>query len=81
MRVIQRRRDPNRQSHVSIVVAVGPDVLIEPGDVVMLEGLGACFVLSVGEAEGDATVFEPGERAIALEVETLALGNLAPDLP
>jgi hypothetical protein len=63
-----------------MVVAVGDGEVVEPGDVVMLEGLGACFVLSVGVPDDPPHGLRPEERSVALEVEAFALDNEAPDL-
>ena len=81
MRTLHRRRDPQRQTHVLLVVAIGPGDQVGPGDVVMLEGVGGCLVLSARAGVVEGTGLLPGERAIQLEVETLAYGNLAPDIP
>ena len=81
LRTLHRRRDPQRESHVSLVVAIGSGEPVEPGDLVMLEGLGACLVLSVTPAAAEETGLQPGEDAFNLEVETLAHGNRAPDIP
>ena len=80
MRTLQRRRDPTRQSHLRVVVAIGDGADIEPGDVVMLEGLGACLVLAVRVPEDPPPGLRPEERAVALEVEAFALDNQAPDV-
>ena len=64
-----------------MIVARGEHERIEPGDLVMLEGLGACLVLSAEDSAAADRALRPGERATTLEVETLALGNTAPDIP
>jgi hypothetical protein len=78
---LARWRNPDRESELNVVVALDADEPVEPGDLVMLDDLGGCFVLSVQDApEHDARV-GPGERATTLRVETLADGNTAPDIP
>jgi hypothetical protein len=80
MRTVRRRRDSSRQSRLSVVVVVRDDEAPEPGDVVMLDGLGACLVLSVAAADGSTFQPLPQERAVALEVEAFATDNTAPDV-
>ena len=80
MRTLRRRRDPSRHSQLSVVIAVVDGEVIEPGDVVMLEALGACLVLSVGVPDDPARGLRRGELAVALGVEAFALDNEAPDL-
>jgi hypothetical protein len=81
VRTLHRRRDPQRESHITLVVATQLGENIEPDDIVMLEGLGACLVLSARKAAHEQAVLQAQEQAFELEVETLAYGNLAPDLP
>ena len=76
-----RKRDPERETERTVVVALGPDEAVEPGDLVMLDDLGGCFVLSVHDAPEHAARASPGERATMLRVETLAYGDTAPDIP
>ena len=64
-----------------MVVARSEDERIEPGELVMLEGLGACLVLRAADSAGPEPLLQPGERATTLDVEALAFGNTAPDLP
>ena len=80
MRTLVRRRHPARRSQLSVVAALDDDGVVEPGDVVMLEDLGACLVLSVDVPDDLPQELLRGERAVALEVEALALENEAPDL-
>jgi hypothetical protein len=81
VRTLARRRDPDRESELNVVVALGPDEPVEPGDLVMLDDLGGCYVLSVRDAPEQAARVSVGERAALLRVETLAYGNPAPDIP
>jgi hypothetical protein len=80
MRTVRRRRDPARPSQLSVVVAVVEGEAIEPENVVMLEGLGACFVLSVRVPDEPPPGLAARERAVALGGEAFALDNEAPDL-
>lgn len=80
MRTLARQRDLDRESELNVVVALGADEPVEPGDLVMLEDLGGCFVLSVQEAPEHDARAGPGERATTLRVKTLAYGNTAPDI-
>ena len=80
MRTLRRRRDPARRSQLSVVVAVVVGEAIEPGEVVMLEALGACLVLSVRLPDEPLPGLGTAERAVALDVEAFALDNEAQDL-
>ena len=63
-----------------MVVALDVGGAVEPGDVVMLEDLGACLVLSVGVPDDSPPGLRPGERAVAINVEAFALDSQAPDI-
>jgi hypothetical protein len=80
MRTLHRLRDAKRQSQLSVVVAIGDGGVVEPGDVVMLEDLGACLVLSVVVPVRAPPGLGRRERAVVLEVEAFALNNEAPDI-
>ena len=80
MRTLARQRDPERETELNVVVALGPHEPVEPGDLVTLDDLGGCFVLSVHDAPEHAALTGQGERATTLRVETLAYGNTAPDI-
>ncbi len=80
MRTLQRRRDPTRRSQLWVVVALGDGRAVEPGDVVMLEDVGACFVLSVRGPDDSPPGLRPEERAVALEVEAFALDTETSDI-
>ena len=79
MRTLGRQRDPVRDTALTVVVALAAGESIEPGDLVMLEDVGAAMVLTVAESAADGLA--PGERAAVLRVEALAYGNTAPDIP
>ena len=81
MRTLRRRRDPARRSQLEVVVAVEGDDIPEPGDIVMLDALGACFVLAVGAADAHDDYLLPNEQAVRLDVEAFANDNQAPDIP
>ena len=81
VRTLARQRDPERETELNVVVALDRDEPVEPGDLVMLEDLGGCFVLSVRDSPEHAARANAGERAWALRVMTLAYGNTAPDIP
>jgi hypothetical protein len=81
VRTLRRRRDPGRSSEVALTLALAADEAIAPGDVAMLEGLGACLVLSVGPPDAPAAGLSDGESAVEVRVEVFAFGNAAPDIP
>jgi hypothetical protein len=81
MRTLHRRRDRRRASELTVVLAVGEDEPVVPGDVVMLEDLGACLVLAVRVPDAPESGLQRGERAVAVHVELFATGNMAPDIP
>jgi hypothetical protein len=64
-----------------VVLALDDGEMLEPGDIVMLEEVGACFVLAVHVPEGPHDQLARNERALVLDVEAFALDNEAPDIP
>lgn len=64
-----------------MVVALSDDEAVTPGDVVILEDVGAALVLSVRGPDARQLGLEPGERAAVLHVEAFAAANAAPDIP
>jgi hypothetical protein len=80
MRTLRRRREPARETQIAVTVALHGDEAVEPGDMVMLEDLGACLVLVVRDPDRPEDL-PSGERAVILDVELFAYGNQAPDVP
>ena len=65
----------------TVEVALRDEEIPGPGDIVMLEAVGAALVLAVSAAAPPTHELLPGEQAIVLEVEAFTVDNHAPDIP
>jgi hypothetical protein len=81
MRTLYRRRDPQRDTTLAVIVALAEGETVESGELVMLEDVGAAMITSVVDPPASDEGLGAGERAVLLRVEALAYGNAAPDIP
>ena len=81
MRTLRRRRWPQQANRLTVVVAVADgEQLGGVGDRINLEEIGVCRVLAIRQTDVPEAGPRPGERVLALDVQSLETSGDVPDI-